>query len=523
MQLTPNTELQSGKYRIIRVLGQGGFGITYLAEHTMLDKMVAIKEFFPKEYCDRDNTSHLTIGTQNNVDLVAQLKNKFIKEAKNISKLRHHNIITIHDIFQENDTAYYVMEYVEGSSLSDLVKQKGMLSEVESLGFICKIVDAVGYMHSLSMNHLDLKPANIMVRKSDGEPILIDFGLSKQYDASGGQTSTTPVGISHGFAPIEQYRPGGVATFTPQTDIYALGATLFNLLTGSVPPHYSDILEEGLPPLPKSVSQQTTDAIEHAMEVRKNKRPASVEDFLVELCSDGSNSNVVNTPVVKSQNPVEKAPTMSPEPVAGKEPEVPVAEETVLIVQPVDMAAEPKDKPTPTHKKQSQASETKPEIDKQATSPIEIGGIEFVDLGLSVRWANMNIGAKNPRDVGLFINKKVDNETSDVFEYNMKGAKVPSIGQWEELKNECSWEWTEMGGTGGYMVHGRNGNSIFLPFTGEHKDMNFRTFGRLFTRETFYDTMSDTGQYYFYYAHGGTYKCTKYSLNYSCPVRLIFQ
>lgn len=206
MILDISTKLQSDKYRIIRVLGQGGFGITYLAEHTMLDKLVAIKEFFPKEYCDRDNKTHcITVGTKNSIEVVNYLKSKFEKEAKNISKLRHPNIITIHDIFRENDTAYYVMDYVEGCSLSELIKSRGSLSEPEALRYIRKICGAVGYMHSLNMNHLDLKPANIMIRNHDGEPILIDFGLSKQYDASGGQTSTTPVGISHGFAPIEQY------------------------------------------------------------------------------------------------------------------------------------------------------------------------------------------------------------------------------------------------------------------------------------------------------------------------------
>lgn len=214
MQLNDNTQLQGGKYRIVRVLGQGGFGITYLAEHTMLDKLVAIKEFFPREYCDRDeSTSHVTIGTKNSLEIVTQLQNKFIKEAKNISKLRHPNIVTIHDIFQENDTAYYVMEYIEGSSLSEIVKRDGKMSEDAAIGYIRKIAESVAYMHSLSMNHLDLKPANIMVRQIDNEPILIDFGLSKQYDASGGQTSTTPIGISHGFAPIEQYRPGGCVDF----------------------------------------------------------------------------------------------------------------------------------------------------------------------------------------------------------------------------------------------------------------------------------------------------------------------
>ncbi|MBD5357597.1 MAG: serine/threonine protein kinase, partial [Bacteroides sp.] len=195
MQLKDGYNLQNGKYRIIRVLGQGGFGITYLAVHTMLDKLVAIKEFFPKEYCDRDETtSHLTIGTRNSAKIVEILKSKFIKEAKNISKLSHPNIITIHDIFQENGTAYYVMEYIRGASLSEMVKQDGAMPEDKAIGYIRKIADAVGYMHSLSMNHLDLKPANIMVRDTDDEPILIDFGLSKQYDASGEQTSTTPIG-----------------------------------------------------------------------------------------------------------------------------------------------------------------------------------------------------------------------------------------------------------------------------------------------------------------------------------------
>ena len=114
MQLKTNSLLQSGKYRIIRLLGQGGFGITYLAENTMLGKQVAIKEFFPKDFCGRDNTSHLTLGTQNNADTVSKLKARFIKEAQNIAKLDHPGIVHIHDIFEENNTAYYVMDYIDG-------------------------------------------------------------------------------------------------------------------------------------------------------------------------------------------------------------------------------------------------------------------------------------------------------------------------------------------------------------------------------------------------------------------------
>ena len=281
MELKANSILQSGKYRIIRVLGQGGFGITYLAEHTLLDKLVAIKELFPKEYCERDETtSHVTIGLKNSSELVETLKTKFLKEAKNISKLDHPGIVRIFDIFQENGTAYYIMDYVEGEPLSSKIKRDGAMAEAEAICLLRKIASAIFHIHAQSMNHLDIKPANIMIRNKDGEPILIDFGLSKQYDSAGGQTSTTPVGISHGYAPIEQYIPGGVSSFSPQTDIYALGATLFAMLTGKTPPHYGEILENGIPDYPSTVSEITKEAIEHALETKKQKRPQSMEEFL---------------------------------------------------------------------------------------------------------------------------------------------------------------------------------------------------------------------------------------------------
>ncbi|MCM1111333.1 MAG: hypothetical protein NC336_09000 [Clostridium sp.] len=112
--LSIGSTLQNGKYEIAKVLGQGGFGITYLAIHTFLDRKVAIKEFFPKDFCDRDETtSHVTLGTANTAELVSKLKAKFLKEAKNIARLNHPNIVSIQDIFEENNTAYYLMDYIE--------------------------------------------------------------------------------------------------------------------------------------------------------------------------------------------------------------------------------------------------------------------------------------------------------------------------------------------------------------------------------------------------------------------------
>ena len=278
--------LQGDKYKIESVLGQGGFGITYLATQVLLDRKVCIKEFFFKEYCERDEaTSHITLGTQSSHEIVERFMSKFLKEARTISQLDHPNIIRIHDIFMENNTAYYVMEYIEGESLSDIVNKHGALPEAKAIDYIRQVADALDFVHKRSINHLDVKPANIMVRHSDNKAILIDFGLSKQYDEQGGQTSTTPVGISHGYAPMEQYKQGGVSTFSPQTDIYALGATLFKLVTGNTPPQAMDILDEGLPSLPSSVSTSVTETIKTAMQPRKLDRPKSITELLDTLSS----------------------------------------------------------------------------------------------------------------------------------------------------------------------------------------------------------------------------------------------
>lgn len=298
MQLREGSELQNGKYRIIRVLGQGGFGITYLAENSLLDRKVAIKEFFPKDFCGRDNTSHLTLGTQNNAETVARLKDRFLKEAKNIAKLDHPGIIKIHDIFEENNTAYYVMDYIEGENLNEMVKRQGPLSEAKAVEYIRKVGDALDYIHSRNMTHFDVKPANIMVRRSDDQPILIDFGLSKQYDAHGDATSTLMQGVSHGYSPIELYNPGSISSFSPQTDVYSLGATLYFLLTGNVPPSASDILENGIT-IPSDISDPNATAIQNAMSISRTKRPQRIRSFVEQLSIQGKNHNSFQKPVAQ--------------------------------------------------------------------------------------------------------------------------------------------------------------------------------------------------------------------------------
>ena len=288
LHLQPGALLQAGKYRIEKILGQGGFGITYLATQELLNRRVAVKEFFMRDFCSRaQDTATVTLGTDANREQMERYLAKFLKEAKVIAQLDHPNIIRIYDIFEENGTAYYVMEYIEGESLSQLVKRRGALPEQEAIEYIRSVAEALKHVHSFGINHLDVKPGNIMVRRKDGRVFLLDFGLSKQYDAEGNQTSSTPLGISHGYAPIEQYTPGGMKEFSPQTDIYALGATLYYLVTGNTPPPAGELFTHKLEGFPPTVSSALRRAIGRAMRQQREDRPATVEKFEALLPAQG--------------------------------------------------------------------------------------------------------------------------------------------------------------------------------------------------------------------------------------------
>ena len=316
--LQPNTELQSGRYRVLRTLGCGGFGITYLAEQVLAERKVCIKEFFPKEYYNRDEDSRsISLGSQGSAEVMGRYKDKFIKEAKTIARLDHPSIIHIHDVFEENNTCYYVMDYIEGESLSDIVKHGGALTEADALRYIRDAAAALEYIHARQIMHLDVKPGNIMVREEDRHAILIDFGLSKHYDNAGEQTSSTPVGISHGFAPIEQYKQGGVSSFSPTTDIYALGATLYYLVTGSVPPSATDVGEEGLPTLPKHLSSALCKAIEVSMSYWRKDRPQTIKAFVALLDGCGASKMAVadeSTVISTVASDDEKTKIVTPQP-----------------------------------------------------------------------------------------------------------------------------------------------------------------------------------------------------------------
>lgn len=288
-QLSNNAVLCNSKYKIERVLGQGGFGITYKAimKETVsgslgnmeVDVPVAIKEFFMKDTCEREEgTGKITVPSQGSRALVELYRKKFVKEAKNLAQMNHPHIVKVVDVFEENDTVYYVMQYLSGGSLSDYVKQYGALDEAIAIKYIQQIGSALEYMHQKHICHYDVKPSNILLDDKGGA-MLIDFGISKGYTEEGYQTSSTPVGISAGYAPLEQYQQS-LQDFSPATDVYGLAATLFYLLTGKNPPEASIVLNEGIEDKPISISDRVWNAIEQGMNPRKKDRVQTVSDFL---------------------------------------------------------------------------------------------------------------------------------------------------------------------------------------------------------------------------------------------------
>lgn len=315
MQLKTGTTLRGGEFIIEKVLGQGGFGITYLAVQTGLNRKVAVKEFFMKEHCNRDSdTSHVSVPSLGSREQVARFKAKFVKEAQTIAALNHPNIIRIISVFEENETAYYVMDYVEGGSLDQMSSPDSPMQEFLAMKYVRQIADALKYLHSNNILHLDIKPSNILV--NNGNAILIDFGVSKRYDSSdGGQTSTSPVGISEGYAPLEQYRKDGVAHFTPATDVYSLAATLYKLVTGRKPMSASDLVTmQGGLEIPGYVSRNMAEAIRCAMCPVIGKRPQSVMAFM-DLMEDGDTFIAPDGPVPPVPAPMPVPPPKPVQPV----------------------------------------------------------------------------------------------------------------------------------------------------------------------------------------------------------------
>ena len=304
-QLIIGTLLHGGTYKIEKILGQGSFGITYLAEHTNLGKKVAIKEFFMKELNSRGEDGSIT--GMSDSSLSQNYCQKFKKEAINLSRLDHPNIVRVTDSFSENGTFYYVMDFIEGQNLNDYIKSH-YIDEAEAVSIIKSVADALIYMHEEKhMLHLDLKPGNVMRRESDGHIFLIDFGLSKHYSTDGQPETSTTIGLgTAGYAPIEQGNQAKNGEFRPTIDVYALGATFYKLLTRETPPPASDLvsddelLENKL--REKGVSDNLIEVVTEAMCPNVRRRTQSIKEFKGNL--DGIKSETQATINVTSDDTI---------------------------------------------------------------------------------------------------------------------------------------------------------------------------------------------------------------------------
>lgn len=289
-------------YKIMDVLGQGTFGITYKAKVEMKGALgrldsnmyVAVKEFFMKEVNGRENSS-VTSGSTSNGGLFYYYRDKFEREARNLSTLSHPNIVKVLEAFHANGTTYYSMEYIDGISLDKKIAQspQGRMPLTEAIETLKQIGAAIAFMHSRNMLHLDVKPGNVMMRK-DGTAVLIDFGLSKQYTSDGEPESSTKVGAgTPGYAPIEQASYHEGKGFPTMMDVYALGGTLFKMLTGQRPPEASEILNEGFPTdslRQLFIPDNIVNSISKAMAPLKKDRWQTVDEFVKHLDEHGEHT-----------------------------------------------------------------------------------------------------------------------------------------------------------------------------------------------------------------------------------------
>lgn len=280
---------ESFTYEIEKVLGQGSFGITYLA-HIIFEgklgslkkikQLVAIKEFY---MCDINSRNESQILEGSSAETFKSYHQRFRKEAENLSKMDHPGIVDVMEIFEANGTSYYVMDFLQGGTLLEHIKERGKLPSKEALQLILKICEALGYMHAQRMLHLDLKPSNIGMTETK-EPVLIDFGLSKVFTENGMPESTTGIGGgTPGYSPLEQmnYNPKNGLALT--LDIYALGGTLFKALTGMNPPYATMLLDDDdaltSRMIESKVSPEVMELVTWAMSPRKKDRPQNVETF----------------------------------------------------------------------------------------------------------------------------------------------------------------------------------------------------------------------------------------------------
>lgn len=289
--LKNGSTLFEGQYEIVKPLGNGGFGKTYKAIRINEDgskTIVAIKEFFDEELQRREKGSNNVLCLSKDIKDITVVRNKFFKEAEKIRNFSDcENIIKVNDVFDENNTSYYSMEYIDGENLNDYIQKHGVLEEKEAVRIIKGVANALKRMHSDRMLHMDVKPKNIMISK-EGRVVLIDFGGAHKYNISSQDNSTFARISSPGFTPPE---PASSVRFSPPYDIYSLGATLHYMLSGAVYDIYSENSQQGSKdsgnpmqyPFADNVSEETNKCKAKSLEFLPKDRQQNIDEFLAML------------------------------------------------------------------------------------------------------------------------------------------------------------------------------------------------------------------------------------------------
>ncbi len=296
---TPYKTLQPGDmlnwYRIERILGRGGFGVIYLATDTNLDHLVAIKEYIPSDVATRSEDSQVHPITEDHSKMFRWGMDRFIKEARNLVKFKHPNIVRVMSVFQQNNTAYMVMEFEEGEELRSYLKRSDANTEHNLKALILPISQGLAEVHRHGFVHRDIKPANILVRKN-GSPVLLDFGSARNAGRFTQQQNMTAL-VSAGYAPLEQYNGDGDEQQGPWTDIYALGGVLYYAITGNDPADSTRrgaaMLNDAKDPLVPVIklgkgrySDAFLSAIDWALRFKIADRPQTLADWMPALLGD---------------------------------------------------------------------------------------------------------------------------------------------------------------------------------------------------------------------------------------------
>ena len=372
----PMGTILAGKYLVGRVLGQGGFGITYVGWDIALERKVAIKEYYPSGQVSRNPGSrgltwYTSVQSQQAKQNGTQI---FLKEARKMSKVDDiPNVVRVRDLFQENETAYIVMDFVEGETLKARLEKTGPLPWEQAKGIFLPAIQAMEQVHQAGLVHRDISPDNLMLTP-DGKVKILDLGAAKDLSVNNGASSMQVA--KGGFSPFEQYTQRGSSG--PWTDVYAMAATVYYTLTGKLPPVATDrVVEDTISwdePGLKALSAQALEALQKAMVISAKNRMQSMEELEKGLYS----------------TTVKPEPTPAPQPMQETRPEPQPASEVKPESQP-EQESKPKSQPTPEPAPQAQSG-PKPEAGKKSGKKLWIAAAAVIAVVLcgALVWANAN-------------------------------------------------------------------------------------------------------------------------------------